>query len=435
MPARRLASVAALLVACKGAAPEPPAPAPPPPDASTPADALTPADGLKPADALTPADASPPPEASPRGPPSTSAISAPDPPDGSALDCRVLRGPIELPIRAPPALGFRGDVMEAVFNDNGLPRTIALQAGPVTLAPVPAGRERADGDKALGLAIPCAVAADQIFCPDRSGAIHRSTRGAAEDRVVASSRVATRIAAAPIGGAHTALAYLASRQTSEGWVSEAWLALDDAPPLRVSDDGSGATGVALGQRGGAILALMIDARTALTAMHARTISYGNPPRLGEDSVVFVGGPGDRRTRAAFSVAASGPSWAFLPIAKDVGSFGLAIVRIDDPPGVDEPVVWSMYPNGLDPAPIAAATSGAGSPVTWVARVRPRSSEPSSPRVLELGRLVGAGVFATRGVLPTTGNPTDVGLAVDPFGALWLAWLDGGGSWIERLFCR
>ena len=62
-----------------------------------------------------------------------------------------------------------------------------------------------------------------------------------------------------------------------------------------------------------------------------------------------------------AVAPDGPSWSLLPIAKDVGSFGLAIVRLDEPPRVDEPVVWSMYPNGLDPAPIAAASGGGSAP--------------------------------------------------------------------------
>jgi hypothetical protein len=74
-------------------------------------------------------------------------------------------------------------------------------------------------------------------------------------------------------------------------------------------------------------------------------------------------------------------------------------------------------------------------VTWVARVRPQTVEPSSPRVLELGNIALGGAFATRGVLPTTGTPTDVAVAVDSLGALWVAWVDGGGSWLERLLCR
>jgi hypothetical protein len=180
---------------------------------------------------------------------------------------------------------------------------------------------------------------------------------------------------------------------------------------------------------------MIDARTALTAMHARAVGYEHSVQLGEDAVVFVGGPGDRRTRAALAVAPGGPSWSLLPIAKDVGSFGLAIVRLDEPPRVDEPVVWSMYPNGLDPAPIAAASGGGRTAATWVARVRPRAAEPASPRVLELGQVAADGTFAPRDIVPTTGNVADVALVLDAVGALWLAWLDGAGSFVERLACR
>jgi hypothetical protein len=180
---------------------------------------------------------------------------------------------------------------------------------------------------------------------------------------------------------------------------------------------------------------MIDARTALTAMHARPVRYERTLTLGEDAVVFVGGPGDRRTRGAIAVPPSGPAWAFLPIAKDVGTFGLATVRVDEPPRVDEPVAWSIYPNGLDPAPIAAAWSPGREPAVWVARVRPRSAEPSSPRVLELGPIDPNGAFAARDTEPTSGNPSDATLAMDAHGTLWLGWVDSAGSWLARMVCR
>ena len=409
----RLASIAGLAVACRGAPHERPAPIPTPSSVAS-------KDGSLANDASIPAI------------PRTASSGPLDIPDGSALDCRVVGGPIELPIRAPATLAFHGDVLDAVLNDNGRPQIVKVAAGPVNLSAGAAGRALGEGQKPSGVATPCAVAADHIFCPDRSGAIHRSTAGDAEDHIVASSRVASRIAASIIGGPHFAVAYIASRQTSEGWVSEAWLAVDDESPRRVSEDGSGATSITLGQRGGAVLALMIDARTALTAMHARTITYDTTLRLGEDVVAFVGGPGDRRTRGALSVPAAGPAWSLLPIARDIGSFGLAIVQIDEPPRVDEPVIWSMYPNGIDPAPVAAVS---GESATWIARVRPQTSEPASPRVLELGQIGRGGAFATHGLVATSANPTDVAIAFDRIGGLWLGWVDAGGSWLERLLCR
>ncbi len=150
-------------------------------------------------------------------------------------------------------------------------------------------------------------------------------------------------------------------------------------------------------------------------------------------MVFVGGPGDRRTAGTAVAPPSGPAWALLPIAKDAATFGLAIVRVDDPPRVDEPVVWSMYLNGLDPAPIVAAASGATPP--WVARVLPREASVGSARVLELGTIEPSGDFALASAVPTTsGRPGDLALAADAQGALWLAWADAGGSWVEKLQC-
>ncbi|MGH7294267.1 MAG: hypothetical protein ACRELB_05015, partial [Polyangiaceae bacterium] len=98
-----------------------------------------------------------------------------------------------------------------------------------------------------------------------------------------------------------------------------------------------------------------------------------------------------------------------------------------------PVVWSMYPNGLDPSPVAATTQGG---VTWVARVRPRSAEPGAPRALELGTLSAEGTFAARDELrDANGKMTDVAVIADPQGAVWVTWRNGEGSWLERVACR
>ena len=283
-----------------------------------------------------------------------------------------------------------------------------------------------------GLRLQCATVGEVVFCPDRSGAIHRSGLAGDGDRIVASGRIGTRVAASALAGAHTALAYLASRKTTEGWVSEAWLEVDDEPPLRISEDGSGATAVDLAVRGSSLIALSIDARAALTAMHARPVVYERGAQLGEDAVVFVGGPGDRQTAGILAVPTAGVGWAMLPIARDIADFGLAIVRLDDPPHVDEPTVWSMYPNGLDPAPLASVARGGGA---WVARVRPEAADPGSPRVLELGEVATDGTFTARDIVPTADSPSDLSLAVGSHGDLWLAWVDASGSWVERLACR
>jgi hypothetical protein len=353
--------------------------------------------------------------------------------DGAAGSCRAVRGPVELPIRAPATFVVRGDRVDAVLDDDGRPRVVSFTAAPLA-SPLtsPPLREQAEGAQGRGSRLQCATAGEVAFCPDRAGAVHRSGLSGDGDRIVASGRIGTHVAASLLGGAHPALAYLASRKTSEGWVSEAWLEVDDDAPLRLSEDGSGATAVDLGARGATLVALTIDARAALTAMHARPVAYQNGARLGEDAVVFVGGPGDRQTAGTVALPASGPGWGLLPIARDVADFGLAIVRLDDPPRVDEPTVWSMYPNGLDPASVAVAARGAGA---WVARIRPQAAEPGSARVLELGEVGPEGAFTARDLIPTADLPGDLNLALGPHGDLWLAWVDSTGSWVERLACR
>ena len=357
--------------------------------------------------------------------------------DGGASSCRAVRGPIELPVRAPAVLVARNGSIDVVLDDEGRPRVASFSAGPLPrgASSTPPPREVADGltpRTPRSPRVACAVAGEIAFCPDPTGAVHRARVTGEDDRIVASSRAGSRVAAATFAGAHAALAYLASRKTTEGWVSEAWLALDDDVPIRLSEDGSGATAVDLAARGASLLALTVDARTALTAMHARSVAFEHPARLGEDAVLFVGAPGDYRTAATLAVSPAGPAWALLPIARDALDFGLATVRVDDPPRVDEPVVWSMYPNGLDPASIGSVAAGGH---TWIARVRPEAAAPGAPHVLELGELTVDGVFTARAFVPTAEAPTDVSLTLDGHAALWLAWVDSSGSWLERLNCR
>jgi hypothetical protein len=428
VPAALLASTFAA-IGCRGGE----SASDPQPQKGDSAPSLSAANSVPLVEASAPATVAVPPPSAPV--PSAAAVALPG--DASAAFCRVLQGPVALPIRGPATLIARPDRLDVVLDDNGRPRVVPFlagsSAGTVAAAhePADAGPTPMEGRSGRSLT-PCAVAGEIAFCPDRTGGIHRASLSGEGDRIVASGRTGTRVAAALLAGGHAALAYLASRQTSEGWVSEAWLEVDDEVPLRLSEDGSGATAVELARRGGSLLALSIDARAALTAMHARPVAYDHGARLGEDQVVFVGGPGDRRTAASLVLPETGPGWALLPIARDMAEFGLAVVRLDDPPRVDEPVVWSMYPNGLDPAPVAASADGHR---TWIARVRPEAAAPGAARVLELCEGTPEGTLTPRQVVPTAASPTDVSLALGPRAELWLSWVDASGSWIERLACR
>ncbi len=361
--------------------------------------------------------ATPPPEPS-RKAPSDAGISA----------CHVLGRKIELANRGAPALTSRGDEVLAVLNEDGHAIVSTFRVGPLVpsdLASLPPSTPTT-----RALRVPCAVVDDVCFCPDRMGDVHRSTLAGADVRFVASSLAGTHVSAARAGSS-LVLVYLARRQTSEGWVTEAWVLAEEGRPERLSEDGSGATSSAMAARGSTLVAVTVDARVALTAMHAREIRFDHGLRLGEDVVTFVGGPGDPGSAAALALFPSSVGWALLPIAQDVSSFGLAIVKLDDPPRVDEPVLWSLYPDGLDPAPVATALSGSH---MWVARARPRERGPASPRDLELGELTTDGSFVAKQIVASAAGATEVALAADGRGALWVAWADASGTWLERLGC-
>jgi hypothetical protein len=274
----------------------------------------------------------------------------------------------------------------------------------------------------------CAATPGSIYCVDSAGAVHRIHGG--DKKLVGEARPGTRIAATSLGE-HDVVAYLAAKKTTEGLTTHAWIAIDDLVPGVLSEEGSGASAVTLARRGEEAVAVYLDARMAMTPVHARLVTWsGAGATLGKDAVLFIAGSPERRTAAVVGVPASGDAFALLPVAGDT-DFGMAAIPIHSEPKDDVHAVWSLYPNGLDPALIAAT---AGAPVVRIARVRPLDPKPDSARVLELGQLDPAGAFTSLGFVPTHSTPTTLTLVADKSGALWLHYTDDTGSWLERRVC-
>ena len=82
-------------------------------------------------------------------------------------------------------------------------------------------------------------------------------------------RPGTRVSAAPLAGSHSLVAYLAERKTADGVLAEAFASVDDMLAVRISEEGAGATGVALAPRGAGVMALLIDARSAHADLEGR----------------------------------------------------------------------------------------------------------------------------------------------------------------------
>lgn len=353
--------------------------------------------------------------------------------------CRLSRGPIQLSFTGAPALwpGEADQDPHIVFNRDGVPRAVTLPApaaGPPKKAPAPKAGEVKKPER-LALAEPaerattpgCAAAGAFLFCVDKAGAVHRTSLAGEGDKVVAQARPGAPFSATMMG-AHVLYAFLGDRKTTEGTTTLAFAGIDDAAPITLSEEGSGATFVSLATRGEEAVAMYVDARRAMTPVHARVLTATTKLTLGPDAVVFVGEGSDGRVSGALARGGGGGELALLPAFKDVKDFGMAAIRIDEQPHDDSAATWSMYPAGIDGA-VIAATQG-----VWPVRVlrsRPATSDTKGKKVLELGELDAAGVFKPLCAVAESSAFADPALLVDRAGALWIAYTDADGTWIER----
>ncbi|AKU99897.1 hypothetical protein AKJ09_06561 [Labilithrix luteola] len=354
--------------------------------------------------------------------------------DGGASACRLLYGPAEQSFRGPAALVAASHELKLVTNDGGRPRISSVPITRPQAANAP-GVVPPKPSSFVGVRWPPCVVADRfVYCSAPGGIVNRTTLGATDTKPVAKARPGARIAAASLGDGHAVVATLDTRQTSEGQMLHAFVTLDDGETQRLSDEGAGATTLQLVPRGDGVVAVYLDTRTAMVPVHARLLSMRNKElALGSDTVIFVGGPPERGVDFALGSSPGTGLFAFLPLPYETSDFGMAAVPVQDPPKDDVPAVWSLYPNGLDPAPIGTTMRSAGD-VIWVARVRPETREPGSPRVLELGRVDKRGTFSSMGVIADGRRVTDIAMAVDSFGAVWILYGDTTVTWLERRLC-
>ncbi len=354
--------------------------------------------------------------------------------DAGTSTCRLVYGPAEQPFRGPAALAVTAHEIRLVTNDAGKPRIypVAITPPPPKSAPVVVPPRPSSF---VGMRWPpCELAGRFAYCQAPGGPVIRTVLGTTEPgRTIAKSRSGTRIAAAPLGPDHSAVAFLDVRRTTEGDMLQAFVALDERDPVRLSEEGAGATTLRFLPRGETAVAVYLDTRTAMVPVHARVLSIkNNELAVGDDAVMFVGGAPERGID--FTVAAAGAKgFAFVPMPRETVDFGMAALPIEEPPRDDVPAVWSRYPNGLDPAPIAAAPARDGK-TAWVFRVRPREKAPGSPRILELGKVDGSGAFTSLGEIAPAKGTTDVALIEDEKGAVWLLYGDSTITWLERRVC-
>jgi len=352
--------------------------------------------------------------------------------DAGPSSCRLVYGPAEQPFRGPAAMLVTPTELRLVANDGGKPRIYLVPVTPPPPASAPSVAAPAPSSF-LGMRWPpCEIAGKFVYCQAAGGIVYRTTLGTTDTKQIAKSRASTRIAAAPLGADHSVLATLDVRHTTEGDRLQAFITLDDGETTRLSEEGAGATVVRLVPRGDRAVALYLDARTSMLPVHARPLGLrGKDLALDDDAVVYVGSPPERGIEITPAITDKS-LFALIATGRDTLEFGMAAIPIAEKPKDDVKPIWSFYPNGIDPAPIAATTNATGD--AWVARLRPSEQMPGAPRIIELGRVDSSGAFRSLGALVTGKHITDVAIASDAHGAVWVLYGDANATWLERRLC-
>lgn len=245
------------------------------------------------------------------------------------------------------------------------------------------------------------------------------------------ARHSTRVAAPPElkAGEPALVAYVAGGSKIDSQL-KAHLWVEGSGTLDVSDEAASANSVAMTRASTGLVVLSLEARTGMTPIHARGVSFeGKQPKLGEDMVVWVGGPVDPLTEI---VGASGSHLrlGFVATNRTATEFGLATLNVGDKPRMGASVRWVDYPNGLDPAPVATAQA-CGRPI--VIFVRPATAAVHALQELRLGFITADGVGDSF-VLARSRGFANVSIAGSSQGAL-VAYTADRRTWARALRCK
>jgi hypothetical protein len=203
------------------------------------------------------------------------------------------------------------------------------------------------------------------------------------------ARVGTR-AAVPVGPARhlqrlpQVAAYIARPKDPDAPPTARLWVEGQSTHVPITDDPASSHSVALAATPQGLHAVFLEARTGMSSVHMRRITFSekHEPSLGEDQIVWVGGP-SRPTTELFVEASEEPRVkSFLTLERDVTHFGLLGLDVSLAAGTEFPVepAWRLYDNGIEPAPFALANV-CGRRV--VALARPSSPVPHAMQELVL----------------------------------------------------
>lgn len=412
---KALASIAAILLAsaCKRSEPADPAPIslPSPPKAALiPTAKAKPASPAPPASALPSADGPAPSADEPAPKRSSSRLSL-----GPALPV----GPAGSVLATSEGALFRledDEIALARWNPKG-------GSGPQRL---PLAKQRA-----VFFAPPPAFAENYAYFTSRGRLVRRSLEAKSMLEVLTTDAIDGSRVAAKATSRGAVVAYIAEPALEDG-DRRARLWVEGQGSFDLSPEGSGATSVAIeaiDER--RLLIAYFEGRTALAPIHARILddAASGPVELGPDVVLTVAPPSEAFTEMALAPSPGGPI-ALVPLSRDPRSFGLMSLVVGKELRMDGEPRWTIYPNGIDPAPVATASLCGES---WVAFTRPEAEAPSSPMVIELGTVEEDGRILPHSIAAEDPKIRSVSLATSGRAAL-LVWTASGRSFARVLRC-
>lgn len=384
-------------------------------------------------------------------PPPTSTAAAPDPPEASAApatsatpsasgqpdeaaalpDTWRLDELADVAPAGPATATNRGVVM--VTRDN--------QVHLASYTPLAAGAEPGEtqvrplaitADNLVAQRRGPAVQGDFAYWIDGNNLLRRALSGKSELETLArDARHSTRVSAVQQLKPNEPglVAYIAGGPKADSPL-KAHLWVEGAGTFDVSDEAATANSVALTRSSKGLVVLSLEARTGMTPIHARGVRVeGKQLKLSDDLVVWVGGPAEPLTEI---IGGSYPNqrFGFMAMGRSAAEFGLAAVDVGDEPRMGAAVRWIDYPNGLDPAPVAATVACKRS---LVAFVQPETSRPGSLQQLRVG-FVGAGGVGESFVVAHSRGFANVSIAGNRRGAL-VAYTADRRTWARALRCR
>jgi len=205
-----------------------------------------------------------------------------------------------------------------------------------------------------------------------------------------------------------------------------------APELvRLSPEGSEATSITLVPTTPHPHAVLLEGRSGMSPLHARRmLTTARKVTLEPDRVVWVG-PGSHSLTEVVSLMAGGDDMmAFLATAKDVTHFGLAQLSLHPESAQPAEPLWRPYPNGLDPAPVAAAHFCGRDFAIYAV---PQHEKPRAPQDLVLAPIEDE-KLGQEEILAHSRAYSDISVAALDSGAL-IAWTADHRTWAMVIGCQ